>query len=210
MKKLFFAIVFAVSAVFTAAIAGNMFDWVAYDSQAVIRFDAAELLKRPEAVNFLNSSEAMAKQLAFSSKTGCDIKDLQKAVLCSGGNGKGTLVLKFGKKIDLPAALKGLGADFATSKTGKYTIYTRDERSSVCQLADDLIAFGAQSDLKALITEKRGLPAEFAKFAPANGSYPPVWAAFDIEGVTGTASCTFTGKDNLDQLLSAGLIFKNV
>lgn len=207
MKKLLFAIALAVSAVFTTASAVNMFDYVPADSAAAVRIDVDALLKRPEVINALNTPEAKAKQLEFSAKTGCNIKDLQKAVIAVGDAGSGTLVLQLSKNIDLAKALKSLGDESGETRVANVVIYFKDPRTAICQLSANVIAFGAVDDLKALISGKRGVPAALKDLLPENGVFPPVFTAFYTGQIKGKASCEFAGKDQKDLLFTSVISF---
>ena len=207
MKKLLVAIALVLTAVICAAPCG-IFDYVPADSRVIITIDASALMKRPVVAEVLNSKEAMAKQLEFSAIAGCSIKDLKTAVVAIGDTGKGVVVFHLSKKIDVAAALKKSGVVFTSEKIGGNTVYSRDKRSAVCQMADGTVAFGAPEDLNALIVGKRGCPAEVVGTVSAAKKDHPVWAAFAIDGIKGFAGLDFTGKDQNDILFFANLEVK--
>ena len=209
MKKLLFAIAVAVTAACSAVFAGDISEYVSADSSVVVRVDVAALLNHPVLMNVINSSEALAKQLEFSQKAGCNIKDLQKAVISVGTCGDGTLALRLSKKIVIADALKKFGDDFKQIEAGKYQIFARDSRAAVCQFADDVIVFGSVDDLKKFVSAKRAIPEALKEFFPANGKFAPVFTAYAVDGFKGNASCSFSGKDKKDLLFAAEFVFKN-
>ena len=208
MKKLLFAIALVVAAVCSSVFAGDIADYVSADSAAVVRVDAAALLNHPEVMKAINSSEALAKQLEFSAKAGCNIKDLQEAVISVGMFGDGTLALRLSKKIVIADALKKFGDDFEQIKVDKYSIFVRDSRAAVCQFADDVVVFGSVEDLKKFVAAKRGIPEALKEFIPAKEKLAPVFAAYAVDGLKGNASCNFSGKDKKDLLIYAEFVFK--
>ena len=205
MKKLFAAIVLLLTAVVSSASADGIFEYVPADSRVVINVDASALLTRPAVSEVLNSKEAMAKQLKFSEIAGCDIKDLQKAVVAAGDTGKGVVIFSLSKKIDVPAALKKSGVIFTPEQVGGKTIYARDKRSAVCQMADNVVIFGAPDDLKALINGKCGIPADLSGYLSGQKGTSPVWAAFTADNLRGFASLNFAGKEQTDILFAANI-----
>ena len=212
MKKLFFAIVVALTCVFTIVNAGDLMSFVPADSQAVIKVDASAVFSRPEAAKVLNDPAAVAKQLEFSAKAGCSLKDLKTAVIAVGNTGNGVILLEMAKKIDVAAGLKNLQAKVAESKVGKYTIYQNDMRSAICQVSDNVIMAGSPEDVKCALTEKRGISSAmqelFSKIAVKNGDAAMAVMVFDA-GKSLKGSASYIIRKNNDHFIAGTLKFAN-
>ena len=212
MKKLFFAIVSAVTVASSAVFAGNLFSYVPADSQAVVKIDAASILSRPEAVKVLNDPVAMAKQLEFSSKAGCSIKDLKSAVIAVGDAGSEVFLFELSKKIDVAAALKNLGVENTPAKVGKYTVYQGDQRAAISQISGNIVIVGSPEDVKAALEGQQGMSAELTALAKpfAASTEAIAWLVFDAgKSCKGSAVYKFCGQDKADHDFSAQLILKN-
>lgn len=207
MKKLFFAIVCAVS--FAGSVfAENLYSFVPADSQVVVTVDTASILRRPEAVKVLNDPEVMAKQLEFSSMAGCSIRDLKTVVVAVGNAGNGVILFEMSKKVDVAAALKNLNVKTVAVQVGKNTVYQGEQRSAISQINDNIVIVGSPEDVKNALSAKQGMSEDLTALAkPFFSSSAVAWMVFESgKSLKGSASYGFCGKDKADHCFAASFI----
>ena len=208
MKQLFTALLLiCVGFVCTAA---GVFEQVPAASSAICTINVAEVLKRPEVNKVLNTREALEGQLEFAKKAGCDIRDINSAVIVIWDDNRTAVLLKLNKTIDVAAAVKKF-QNAEKSMVGKVAYYAINS-GSVSQLSGDLVAFASPEDMPSFLAAAKGMPENLKVLAAklAGNDAPISWMVFGGKNInfSGNASYGFAGKDKKDHIIAADIVFR--
>ena len=208
MKQLFTALLLICVCVVCSA--AGVFEQVPASSSTICAVNVAELLRRPEVNKVLNTKEALEGQLEFASKAGCNITDIESAVIAIWEENRTAVLLKLNKSIDVEAAVKKFQS--AEKKSVGEAVYYVINSGTISQLSGDLVVFASPQDMASFLSAPKGIPENLktlaAKFIARNT--PVAWMVFGGKSLkfSGNASYGFSGKDNNDHVIMSEIIFR--
>ena len=208
MKKFFTAVLLVIICFVCSA--SGVFEQVPADSSVICRFDIGAVLVRPEVNKMLNTRESLETQLEFAKKAGCSISDITEAVIAIWGDNRTAVLLKLNKNVDVDAAVKKFQA--ADKKLAGKAAYYAINSGAVSQIAGDVVVFASPEDMTAFLASAKGLPAQLKQLSAGFDApkAPIAWMVFGGKGIkfSGSASYNFAGKNGLDHVISADIVFR--